>query len=70
MEDEEEGWGEREFVSDLSGEEDELSDLEDVVVSVLFVQACGNFRLTRCRSRAKRTKRAMRTKMKIWRWWR
>ncbi|TBU49212.1 ribosomal L28e protein family-domain-containing protein [Dichomitus squalens] len=30
LEDEEEGWGEREFVSDLSGEEDELSDLEDV----------------------------------------
>ncbi|TBU60921.1 Mak16 protein [Dichomitus squalens] len=30
-EEEEEGWGEREFVSDLSGEEDELSDLEDVV---------------------------------------
>ncbi|EMD38878.1 hypothetical protein CERSUDRAFT_133494 [Gelatoporia subvermispora B] len=27
---EEEGWGEREFVSDLSGEEDELSDLEDI----------------------------------------
>ncbi|GBE86519.1 ribosomal L28e protein family-domain-containing protein [Sparassis latifolia] len=28
-EEEEEGWGEREFVSDLSGEEDGLSDLED-----------------------------------------
>ncbi|OCH91014.1 Mak16 protein [Obba rivulosa] len=27
---EEEGWGEREFVSDLSGDEDALSDLEDV----------------------------------------
>ncbi|CDO77655.1 hypothetical protein BN946_scf184969.g6 [Trametes cinnabarina] len=33
MEEEEEGWGEREFVSDLSGEEDELSDLEDAVSS-------------------------------------
>ncbi|OSD03036.1 Mak16 protein [Trametes coccinea BRFM310] len=33
-EEEEEGWGEREFVSDLSGEEDdELSDLEDAVSS-------------------------------------
>ncbi|KAH9935878.1 Mak16 protein [Epithele typhae] len=31
LEDEDEGWGEREFVSDLSGEEDGLSDLEDVV---------------------------------------
>ncbi|KAI0349399.1 Mak16 protein [Trametes cingulata] len=30
-EEEEEGWGEREFVSDLSGEEDSLSDLEDVL---------------------------------------
>ncbi|KAI0629216.1 ribosomal L28e protein family-domain-containing protein [Trametes polyzona] len=29
----EEGWGEREFVSDLSGEEDGLSDLEDAVSS-------------------------------------
>ncbi|KAI0675464.1 ribosomal L28e protein family-domain-containing protein [Trametes maxima] len=33
MEEEEEGWGEREFVSDLSGEEDGLSDLEDAAVS-------------------------------------
>lgn len=35
LEEEEEGWGEREFVSDLSGEEDEdgLSDLEDDAVS-------------------------------------
>ena len=62
-EEEEEGWGEREFVSDLSGEEDELSDLEDVVVSAWFVQACGDFRLTRCCSRDKRTKRATRMKM-------
>ncbi|KAI0331483.1 Mak16 protein [Cubamyces sp. BRFM 1775] len=30
-EEEEEGWGEREFVSDVSGDEDELSDLEDVL---------------------------------------
>ncbi|KAI8996373.1 Mak16 protein [Trametes punicea] len=30
-EEEEEGWGEREFVSDLSGEEDGLSDLEDAL---------------------------------------
>ena len=34
LEEEEEGWGEREFVSDLSGEEDGLSDLEDAAVSV------------------------------------
>ncbi|KAI0641882.1 Mak16 protein [Trametes meyenii] len=33
MEEEEEGWGEREFVSDLSGEEDGLSDLEDAASS-------------------------------------
>jgi hypothetical protein len=32
---EEEGWGDREFVSDLSGEEDGLSDLEDVEVSLI-----------------------------------
>ncbi|KAI0372806.1 Mak16 protein [Pilatotrama ljubarskyi] len=32
-EEEEEGWGEREFVSDLSGEEDELDDLEDAMSS-------------------------------------
>lgn len=33
LEEEEEGWGDREFVSDLSGEEDDdLSDLEDAVV--------------------------------------
>lgn len=31
-EEEEEGWGEREFVSDLSGDEDGLSDLEDAAV--------------------------------------
>jgi protein MAK16 len=29
---EEEGWGDREFVSDVSGDEDGLSDLEDVMV--------------------------------------
>lgn len=34
LEDEDE-WGEREFVSDMSGEEDGLSDLEDAVVSIL-----------------------------------
>lgn len=33
LEEEEEGWGDREFVSDLSGEEDGLSDLEDAMVS-------------------------------------
>ncbi|PSR73807.1 hypothetical protein PHLCEN_2v10377 [Hermanssonia centrifuga] len=31
LEEEEEGWGDREFVSDVSGDEDELSDLEDVM---------------------------------------
>lgn len=37
-EEEEEGWGEREFVSDVSGDEDEdgLSDLEEAMVSVRF----------------------------------
>lgn len=35
LEEEEEGWGEREFVSDVSGDEDGLSDLEDIGVSVL-----------------------------------
>ena len=34
-EEDEEGWGEREFVSDMSGEEDGLSDLEDAAVSAL-----------------------------------
>lgn len=38
----EDGWGEREFVSDVSGDEDEdeeggLSDLEDAFVSGFFV---------------------------------
>ena len=33
---EEEGWGEREFVSDVSGDEDGLSDLEDVMVSAVW----------------------------------
>ncbi|KAI0715996.1 ribosomal L28e protein family-domain-containing protein [Cerioporus squamosus] len=33
LEEEEEGWGEREFVSDMSGEEDGLSDLEDAMSS-------------------------------------
>ncbi|RDX54323.1 Mak16 protein [Lentinus brumalis] len=33
LEEEEEGWGEREFVSDMSGDEDGLSDLEDVMSS-------------------------------------
>ncbi|EIW58715.1 Mak16 protein [Trametes versicolor FP-101664 SS1] len=32
-EEEEEGWGEREFVSDVSGDEDGLSDLEDALSS-------------------------------------
>ncbi len=32
----EEGWGEREFVSDVSGDEDELSDLEDALVRGFF----------------------------------
>lgn len=33
----EEGWGEREFVSDVSGDEDELSDLEDAEVRIIFL---------------------------------
>ncbi len=33
-EEDDDGWGEREFVSDLSGEEDNLSDLDDAVVSI------------------------------------
>ena len=36
MEDEE-GWGDREFVSDVSGDEDDLSDLEDAGVSSVLV---------------------------------
>ena len=36
LEEEEEGWGDREFVSDLSGEEDGLSDLEDAMVSAFI----------------------------------
>ncbi|KAI0653439.1 Mak16 protein [Cubamyces menziesii] len=35
-EEEEEGWGEREFVSDVSGDEDGLSDLEDVMLIVVL----------------------------------
>lgn len=34
LEDDEEGWGDKEFVSDMSGDEDGLSDLEDAFVSV------------------------------------
>jgi hypothetical protein len=34
VEDEDEGWGDREFVSDVSGDEDGLSDMEDAFVSV------------------------------------
>lgn len=33
---EEDGWGDREFVSDMSGDEDGLSDLEDALVSYSF----------------------------------
>ena len=33
-EEEEEGWGDREFVSDISGDEDGLSDVEDAFVSI------------------------------------
>ena len=33
-EEDDEGWGDREFVSDVSGDEDGLSDLEDAFVSV------------------------------------
>ena len=36
MEDEE-GWGDREFVSDVSGDEDDLSDLEDAGVSSVLL---------------------------------
>lgn len=46
LEDEEEGWGEREFVSDMSGDEDELSDLEDAVVSTCVTRACDAVKLT------------------------
>lgn len=45
LEEEEEGWGDREFVSDVSGDEDEdgLSDLEDVFVrSVNVTDICQN----------------------------
>lgn len=39
-EEEEEGWGNREFVSDVSGDEDEdgLSDLEDAMVGRLILR--------------------------------
>lgn len=36
LEEEDEGWGDREFVSDVSGDEDGLSDLEDTFVSFFF----------------------------------
>lgn len=35
LEEEEEGWGDREFVSDVSEDEDGLSDLEEAMVSPL-----------------------------------
>ena len=48
LEEEEEGWGDREFVSDVSGDEDGLSDLEDAfvgvysgLVSVWRTECCG-----------------------------
>lgn len=64
-EEEEEGWGEREFVSDLSGE-DGLSDLEDVMVRDLFVGAGAALGLTGLvsRERTMRVKRVTRMKMK------
>ncbi len=46
LEEEEEGWGDREFVSDVSGYEDELSDLDDDMVSslaILEVYVCDCF---------------------------
>jgi protein MAK16 len=33
---EEEGWGEREYVSDISGDEDGLSDLEEAAVRLTY----------------------------------
>lgn len=39
----EEGWGEREFVSDVSGDEDELSDLEDALVCGFFSLRIHNY---------------------------
>ena len=33
---EEEGWGEREYVSDISGDEDVLSDLEEAAVRLMY----------------------------------
>ena len=33
----EEGLGDREFVSDVSGDEDDLSDLEDAFVSIIYL---------------------------------
>jgi hypothetical protein len=38
MEDEVEGWGEREFVSDLSGEDADFSDSEDVSPCEVFAR--------------------------------
>lgn len=63
-EEEEEGWGEREFVSDVSGDEDGLSDLEDALVSV---EICRCFRgvLNGGFSRLQKTaKTMMRTRMR------
>lgn len=37
VEEEEEGWGDREFVSDMSGDEDGLSDLEEAAVRTWFL---------------------------------
>ena len=62
VEDEDE-WGEKEFVSDLSGEEDGLSDLEDAVVraSALGTDIYILMRLYRIPGRASRTSPATRT---------
>lgn len=56
MEDEE-GWGDREFVSDISGDEDGLSDLEDAVVSIsaLTLHALADLPCSRLRETTQKT---------------
>lgn len=60
LDEEEEGWGEREFVSDMSGEEYDLSDLEDAAVSGLpdtVLSAVLNEPYSRLRTKTTKTRR-------------
>lgn len=64
-EEKDEGWGDREFVSDISGDEDGLSDLEDAFVSLALaarIKHRTDFPHSRKTSQVQRRKRGQMTK--------